>query len=558
MAITKVTAAQTVQTYTTGTTLQVEGWNTSELLRLENGRMALSWGTLSGSTSEVLNVATLDSAGLNRSPVISADSLASSAHHGRAQLVGLANGNFMTTWNTGPDTATSLLSGDAFARTFSTYGAALASKYALSTSTGGSESLSSMTRLGGGSVLSVWSDSRSSTEAAFSTSIAGRLIGPTGAAVSTEFVINSTSSRYNFGPDAATLGDGRAVVVWASGKEGTSGMVTEGLKGRFVTDKGAVSAADFNVDVITSGGSYDPAMTEILALGNGGFVVAWKETSSIGDQVRFQRFSATGAKQGGEITLETAWGSKHVSHMFATELGNGGFAIGWGVQDGTVNTQYVRQYTMAGAETGTKASLNSLAGSTGLTRIDDLELMSDGRILAFGTKGASAIATQVFNFGTSHITGSSINDTLYGHNSVNDRLVGASGSDKLYGLSGNDFFDSGVGNDTMTGGLGNDTFLINAPLGNRDTILDYTPANDQMQIENAIFKALGTATGTLSWTKFQANATGIAKDPDDRILYNTKTGTISYDPDGSGSGSATVFAVLANKPYISAIEFQII
>lgn len=99
---------------------------------------------------------------------------------------------------------------------------------------------------------------------------------------------------------------------------------------------------------------------------------------------------------------------------------------------------------------------------------------------------------------------------------------------------------------------------MNAQLGNRDTILDYTPANDQMPIENAIFKAFGIATGTLSWIKFQATASGIAKDPDDRVLYNTTTGTISNDPDGSGSAGATVFAILANKPYISAIEFQII
>ena len=37
-------------------------------------------------------------------------------------------------------------------------------------------------------------------------------------------------------------------------------------------------------------------MTEILALGSGGFVVAWKETSSVGEQVRFQRFAAGGGK----------------------------------------------------------------------------------------------------------------------------------------------------------------------------------------------------------------------------------------------------------------------
>ncbi len=557
MAITKITAAQVVQTYTTGTLLHADGWNTTEAVRLANGRMALSWGASVGSSSETFNTATLDSAGLNRSPVVIADSISSASHHQRAQLVALSNGNFMATWSTAPDTPSSLLSGDAFAHTFSTYGAA-AGKYALSTSTAGSESLSSLTRLGNGSLLSVWSDSRTTTETAYATSITGRLISATGTAQPAEFVINSSSSRYNFAPDAATLGDGRAIVVWASGRQGEAGMVTEGLKGRIVTAQGAVAAQDFHVDTITPGGSYDPDMIEILALASGGFVVAWKQTSSLGEQVHFQRFAAGGAKQGGELILETAWGTKHVSHMFATELANGGFAIGWGVQEGTKNTQYVRQYTFDGNAIGVKDTLNSLAGSTGLTRVDDLELMADGRIMAVGTRGANSIATQIFDFGAKEIRGTSLSDTLFGRDAVNDRFISGTGNDKLYGLTGNDFFDSGAGQDTVMGGAGSDTFLFNVVPGNRDTILDYAPAYDKIQLENAVFKALGAAAVSLHWTQFAATATGTARDSNDHILYNTKTGALAYDPDGSGPASAQIFALLTTKPYMSAYEFQVI
>lgn len=558
MAITKVTAAQVVQTYTTGTLLDAEGWNTTEIVRLANGRMALSWSAAAGSTSESLSTATLDSVGLNRSPVVTADSISSASDHQRAGLVALANGNFMTTWSTAPDASSSLLSGDAFARTFSTYGAAMANKYALSTSTGGSESLSSLTRLGNGNVLSVWSDSRATTEAAYATSITGRLISATGSAQPAEFVINSSSSRFNFAPDAATLGDGRAIVVWASGRQGEAGLVTEGLKGRIVTAQGAVAAQDFHVDTITPGGSYDAKMTEVLALGSGGFVVAWKEVSSLGEQVHFQRFAAGGAKQGGEHVLETAWGAKHVSHLFATELAHGGFAIGWGVQDGSANTQYLRQYTFNGNAIGGKETLNTLAGSTGLTRVDDLELMADGRIMAVGTRGTNSVATQIFDFGAEEIRGTSLSDTLFGHDAVNDRFISGTGNDKLYGLSGNDFFDSGTGYDTLMGGAGSDTFLFNVAPGNRDSILDYAPAYDKIQLENAVFKALGAAAVSLHWTKFAASATGTAKDANDHILYNTKTGTLAYDPDGSGPATPMIFAVLGPKPYMSANEFQII
>lgn len=558
MAIAKVSAAQIVQTYTTGTLLLADGWNTTEIVRLANGRIAMSWGTAVGSGTENLNTSTLDSAGLNRSPAVVAESIASSAHHERVQLLALSNGNFMTAWSAAPDTASSLLAGDAFARAFSTYGAAIANKFALSTSTAGSESLSSLTRLGNGNVLSVWSDSRATSEAAYSTSITGRLMSATGTAQPAEFVINSSTSRFNFAPDAATLGDGRAIVVWASGRQGEAGMVTEGLKGRIVTAQGAVAAQDFHVDSITPGGAYDANAIEILSLGSGGFVVAWKEASSLGEQVHFQRFAAGGTKQGGELILDTAWGTSHISHLFATELAHGGFAVGWGVQSGTANTQYVRQFTFDGNAIGGKETLNTLAGSTGLTRIDDLELMADGRIIAIGTKGANAVATQIFDFGAKDIKGTSLSDTLFGHEAVNDRFVSGTGNDKLYGLSGNDFFDSGTGYDTMTGGAGSDTFLFNVAAANRKSIPDYAPAYDKIQLENAIFKAVGASAVSLGWTKFAATTTGTARDADDYILYNTKTGTLAYDPDGSGPTGATIFAVLGTKPYMSANEFQII
>lgn len=69
-----------------------------------------------------------------------------------------------------------------------------------------------------------------------------------------------------------------------------------------------------------------------------------------------------------------------------------------------------------------------------------MKFMSDGRILALGNTGASTIATQFFTFSATDVTGLSINDTLYCHNSVNYQLIAFSGSDKLYGLSGQRLF----------------------------------------------------------------------------------------------------------------------
>ena len=46
-----------------------------------------------------------------------------------------------------------------------------------------------------------------------------------------------------------------------------------------------------------------------------------------------------------------------------------------------------------------------------------------------------------------------------------------------------------------------------------------------------------------------------ALDSSDRIIYNNKTGDLSYDADGTGSTAAVKFAVMENKATITAADF---
>ncbi|MCV9998563.1 hypothetical protein OE766_09915 [Pararhizobium sp. YC-54] len=150
-----------------------------------------------------------------------------------------------------------------------------------------------------------------------------------------------------------------------------------------------------------------------------------------------------------------------------------------------------------------------------------------------------------------NLTGSNYNDSLFG-NAVANAISGGSGNDLIKGYAGLD---------ALTGGSGNDTFVFDTALNaatNVDTITDYNVAADTIRLENGIFTAL-TATGVLTAAAFVKNATGLAADSSDRIVYETDTGKLFYDQDGNGAAFAGVqFAKLAAGLALTNADFFVV
>jgi Ca2+-binding RTX toxin-like protein len=159
-----------------------------------------------------------------------------------------------------------------------------------------------------------------------------------------------------------------------------------------------------------------------------------------------------------------------------------------------------------------------------------------------------------------HLIGSAFSDLLAGTDAVN-RLTGLAGADQLYAAAGNDTLSGGLGNDTLNGGAGADIFVFDTAIGvgNLDTIMDYSTADDTVHLENAVFTALAT-TGVLGAGLLRAGA-GVtsAADGNDLILYNSTTGAVYYDADGSGASSAPVqFAALGAGLGLTESDFVVI
>lgn len=170
--------------------------------------------------------------------------------------------------------------------------------------------------------------------------------------------------------------------------------------------------------------------------------------------------------------------------------------------------------------------------------------------------------------GDDPLNGTSKADLIIGF-AGNDTASGGSGDDDLYGDEGNDDLSGGAGKDLFKGGLGSDALkfgadtvkdiaVFNTALGpdNIDTIQNFTAA-DEIHLSRTIFTAL-TKTGVLAGTAFHVSATGTAADGLDRIIYDSTTGNLFYDPDGTGAAPSVQFARLDPKFTPTAADFVVI
>ncbi|MBZ9647468.1 M10 family metallopeptidase C-terminal domain-containing protein [Sphingobium sp. 3R8] len=141
-------------------------------------------------------------------------------------------------------------------------------------------------------------------------------------------------------------------------------------------------------------------------------------------------------------------------------------------------------------------------------------------------------------------------------NDLGQTITGNSGNNILSGLGGNDVLNGGLGADTLMGGTGADIFLFNSTLGggNVDTMASYVVADDTIQLDDAIFT--GLALGTLSAAQFQIGSA--ANDAADRIIYNSATGALLFDADGTGAIAAVQFATIGTGLSMVASEFVIV
>lgn len=199
------------------------------------------------------------------------------------------------------------------------------------------------------------------------------------------------------------------------------------------------------------------------------------------------------------------------------------------------------------------AGADKMAGGAG----NDTYIVDNAKDVIAEKTGADTVMASV----SYTLVGAVENLTLTGTDNIDGMgnklaniIVGNAGSNTLLG---------GEGNDTITGGAGADTFVFNTKTSatkNVDTITDFSSSDgDQLQFSSVKwFKDLGAA-GDLTSDQFWSGAdVTSAHDASDRLIYNTSTGDLYYDADGTGAKAAILVAHLTGNPVLAFGDVQII
>ena len=209
---------------------------------------------------------------------------------------------------------------------------------------------------------------------------------------------------------------------------------------------------------------------------------------------------------------------------------------------------------------------DSLTGGTG----NDIYIVDNIGDIVTET---STLATEIDTVQTSvsYILNANVeNLNLLGTNNING--TGNTLKNNITGNSANNLLNGGGGNDTLTGGAGTDQFLFasgavftTTSLG-VDTITDFLKGTDKLVLSKTSFNALVSAIGgnlqAAEFAQITATATNelsIAGVSNAKIVYNSGTGNLFYNPDGNVAGltNGGLFAGITGNPILAASDLLI-
>ena len=336
-----------------------------------------------------------------------------------------------------------------------------------------------------------------------------------GGKIGGEFLVNTTTTNYQFGPSITALADGRVVVSWTDASSGN-----QDIRMQIIDPRDGIVTGTGGADILYG---HDSVGDEISGFAGDDTLFGLRGNDSLyGGDGKDTAFGAAGDDVAyGGAGNDDLRGGVGDDDLFGEDSND--VLIGGAGADILNGGAGIDTASYVGAKLGVTVSLNGTLVATG---------DADGDVLVL----------------IENLTGSNLaasGDTLRG-NTLANILSGLAGNDSLNGGSGNDTLIGGLGADTLTGGLGNDSFQYSALADAGDIITDFSSAaagnNDAFKFKGSAFG--GLAAGSILANQFQSSTSASAGTTDVRFYYETDTGILRYDADGSNAGAATIIATL--------------
>ena len=390
-----------------------------------------------------------------------------------------------------------------------------------------------------------------------------------------EFTIGDDSISGGAGNDTIRGGRGDDVLNGGAGNDTLTGHgEVDADANQFVFDHTGAADADHITDFRSGADKIDLDATAMTALGTTGNFAA-------GD-ARF--FAAPGATAGHDADDRVVYDTSTGNLWYDADGNGAGAAQLIATLDGAPGLAATDLAVLNGSSGGTPGQVingtsgnDTLTGTAGDDTLNGLggndELVgSGGNDFYDGGSGNNdtlnfrlTSTPMVVDFGAGTIsggfTGTFVNMERVLSGLGDDSLIGTAGAQNLSGRAGNDTLEGGSGNDWLWGGGGNDTFIFReAGSANADKMGDFASGFDTLAFDNAALTALGPdgAFASGDGRFFAAAGANAGHDTDDRLIYNTSTGQLYYDDDGSGAHAAQLVATLEGAPTLAATDIAVI
>ncbi len=176
--------------------------------------------------------------------------------------------------------------------------------------------------------------------------------------------------------------------------------------------------------------------------------------------------------------------------------------------------------------------------------------------------------------GGDYLQGAAGKDVLDG-GAGDDEIDAGAGNDKVSGGSGSDVIDGGAGKDTLFGNAGADVFVFSADsfdaptrqlkATDKDSVRDFTRGSDKLVFVAFEANTFGFDGLNAYWNGAALDAAAFASgagmkqaaSDDQRIIYDTRAGTLYYD-DGPGGVAAIPLATLVGKPALDPSDIYVV